>query len=201
MSTVQGVSTQDINAYNQQQIQDFTEGKINITKSDLQSLVSSEIAQGQQPSGQLMDIIDSYDQIDKNGDGISYSDLQTYQNTPKGILDSLGLNSQTLNLQNNLLSLNILNADDSTNDSSSDLTSLLGNSSSSQTSSDDLSSLLLNNLTDSNDSSSLSSNDLTGLLGNSSSTSSYIGSLLQNYSSSNNNTADNNSLSLIDYLS
>lgn len=192
MSVAQGISAQDANAYNQQQIQDFKDGKINITKSDLQNLVSSEISQGQQPSGAIMDIIDSYDQIDKNGDGINSSELQAYQNTSKGILGRLGLSSESLALQSNSLGLDLLNSIDSGNDSSSllpsDSNGLLGNTSTNQTSDNSLTNLMLDNLN-------------TGINNNQSSASSpYLNSLLQSYSSSNPIT-DSNSMSLVDYLS
>jgi len=106
--SVQGTSTQDINTINQQKIQDFKDGKTNITKKDLTGMLSSEIAQGQDLSSDVIDLLDSYDQIDKDGDGISYEEFKTYNNTATGILNSLGLSSSSINNSINTTLLNSL---------------------------------------------------------------------------------------------
>jgi Ca2+-binding EF-hand superfamily protein len=109
--SIQGTSTSatsNITAINQQ-IQDFKDGKTKITKEDLSNIMKSGIQQGQAPSAALMNIYDSYDQIDKNNDGgIDYNELQTYQNTPKGILSSMGISADSINQQINQLSLEYL---------------------------------------------------------------------------------------------
>ena len=144
--SLQGVSTQDTATVNQQKIQDFKDGKINITKKDLGSILSGEITQGQDPSSDLMGIIDSYDKIDKNGDGVSYKEFTTYKSTPAGILSSLGLSSTSINNSINSSLLSYLN--NSNSSTSSQQSSLLnsglfgGNSSDSSTLLDSSSSYL-----------------------------------------------------------
>lgn len=99
----------------QQKIQDFNDGKVNITKEDLKSYISEKKATGEKISSDVEDIIDSYENIDKDGDGISNSELTIY-NAKKSILSSYS--NQNLSL------LNYLN--DSSDSSSDDaLTSLM----------------------------------------------------------------------------
>jgi len=111
----QRISTPDINEINQQ-IQDFQNGKINISKEELTNIVSDEIKQGQDPSNSVLDIIDSYDKIDTNNDGISYDEFKTYKNSPKGLLSFMGISSLSISQQINSLTLGML-GNNSANDS------------------------------------------------------------------------------------
>jgi hypothetical protein len=108
--SVSGSSSSD----NSQQIQDFLNGKINITRNDLKNTVSAMSAEGEKPSQVLLDIIDSYDKIDTNGDGLSYTELKTYKNTPAGILSSLGLSAESLKQRQLNLSISAFLEDNST---------------------------------------------------------------------------------------
>jgi hypothetical protein len=91
VGSIQGSSVSDASTIN---LQDFKDGKVNISKSELKNSVSATIAQGQEPSNALLDIIDSYEKIDTNGDGIGYKELETYKSTPAGIISSMGLSPE-----------------------------------------------------------------------------------------------------------
>lgn len=105
-----------VSELNQQKIQDFKDGKINIKKDELLKSVKDEVVQGKDVSSELMDLVDSYDKIDKNGDGISYDEYTTYKNTPSGLISSLGLSAlSSINTQPSLL--NYLSFDDSSDSS------------------------------------------------------------------------------------
>jgi len=162
------------NSNTSKQIQDFLDGKVNITKSDLQNTVSSAIAQGEEPSDTLLDILDSYDKIDTNGDGLSYEELKTYKNTSAGMLSSLGLSAESLKRKQLDLFVSAFLKDDSTASSSS----LFGST--------DLQDSLLG------DYSSDSTTDSTSA----DSSNSYLDSVLQAYSSSN----TSNTSSILDYI-
>jgi len=108
-------STSDVNTVN---LQDFKDGKVNISKSELKSSVSEMIAQGEEPSDVLLDIVDSYDKIDTNDDGISYKELETYKSTPAGIISSLGLSVESMKRQQLNLFASTFLQDDSTSSSS-----------------------------------------------------------------------------------
>jgi hypothetical protein len=96
-TSVQGAASSAVAELNHQKIQDFKDGKINIKKDDLIKTVKDTIAQGGSVSSDLMDLVDSYEKIDKDGDGISYKEYTTYKNTPAGILSSLGLSNSSVN--------------------------------------------------------------------------------------------------------
>lgn len=123
--TVQGTSSSDINAINQQKIKDFQDGKINISKGELKNLVTSAIAQGETPSNTVVDILDSYDKIDTNGDGINYKEFQTYAKTPAAMLSSLGINTKNMQQQFSLLDTDFLSSSQSS-DSGNMFTPLTG---------------------------------------------------------------------------
>lgn len=117
VSTVQ-TSTTAVSDANQQKLKDFNDKKITLSKKDLQSEVLSALANGEEPSNTLVDIIDSYDKIDTNGDGIGYDELNAYKKSKAGILASLGLSATSAKKQNTLLDLGLLDDSKSTNSSS-----------------------------------------------------------------------------------
>ncbi|GEM_PF-2353937 len=188
---IQGTTT-DISTINQQ-IQDFKDGKAKISKEDLTGLVCSQIKQDQEISATLVDLVDSYEEIDKNHDGIDYSEFETYQNSSQGMLSALGISPGSISRQIDMLSLGIL-GNSSTEDSA-------GTSSQSQQFS------LLNSglFNDSDTSSSSFENLLTGGFDNSStstSTSSLnISQLMQNYINSQTKTDANTNTTNSDILS
>jgi len=122
ISTASTTSTSDINYLTQ--MQDFKDGKINITKSDLTSSVQKSVSNGETVSSTMLDIIDSYDKIDTNGDGISYEELTAYKNSTAGILSSMGLSATSIK-QKELSMVADVFLDDDSDDSSDDLSSLL----------------------------------------------------------------------------
>lgn len=63
-----------------QQMQAFRKGKANISKDDLSSFESVLKAKGAD-TAKIDNLINNYDKIDLNGDGISASELQTYKKT------------------------------------------------------------------------------------------------------------------------
>ncbi|MDD3012325.1 MAG: hypothetical protein PHC34_01310 [Candidatus Gastranaerophilales bacterium] len=135
VGSVQSSSAQDANAISQQ-IQEFKDGKVNITKNDLKSTLANAIAQGEEPSDTVLDIVDSYDKIDTNSDGISYEELETYKNTPAGIISSMGLSPESLKRQQLSLFSSALSENNTTTtsslfDTASTQTSLFSNYSSS----------------------------------------------------------------------
>jgi hypothetical protein len=167
VGSVQGNSTSDINAINQQ-TQDFKDGKTKITKEALTNTLTSTIKQGQEPLVAVIGLMDSYDQIDKNNDGISYDEFETYKSSPKGMLGSLGLSAESIKQQMNTLSLGLLGADS---------TGVLSQPS-----------LLDFGLFDDNNTSSDSSeNSLLGSFDNSSFYNSSISQLMKTYSTTNTN--------------
>jgi len=199
-------ATQDLSAYNQQQIQDFENGKITITKQDLTAMVSSEVSKGEEPSATLVGLLSSYNTIDTTGNGITYSELEKYKSSSSGLLNSLGLNADSLKEQLNKMALTLLGGDSSSSSSGS-IASLLdsNNSSSLLSGSTSSSSSSLSSLFDSEMlSNSSNAYSLLGELSSSSSSStsgssstSSIESLLQNYSSS---SSSSDTLSLANYL-
>jgi hypothetical protein len=123
VGSIQGSSVSDASTIN---LQDFKDGKVNISKSELKNSVSATIAQGQEPSNALLDIIDSYEKIDTNGDGIGYKELETYKSTPAGIISSMGLSPEALKQkQLNLFVSAFLNNNSSNTSSDSYLNSLM----------------------------------------------------------------------------
>lgn len=112
VGSVQGSSTSDVNTV-AQQLQDFKDGKVNISKSDLKKSAASVMTQGQKPSDSVIDIIDSYEKIDTNGDGISYKELESYKNTTAGLLSSLGMSPNAMKQQKLSLFSSVLSQDDS----------------------------------------------------------------------------------------
>jgi len=166
---IQGTTTSDVSVINQK-IQDFKNGKTKITKEELTTLVAGKLSQGEEVSATLTDLIDSYDEIDKNKDGIDYSEFKTYQNSTQGKLSSLGLSSGSLERQLDMLSLQLL---EKNSGSSSSSLLQLGNQMSL------LNSGLYNSDEDSSD--SLSSLLTSSISGSSSSSSQSISQLIQNY--------------------
>jgi hypothetical protein len=74
------------------QLQAFYDGKTTISKSDLTSIVASEVSSGETVNSSIMDLIDSYESIDKNDDGkLTYQEYSTYKNSTAGMLSSLSL--------------------------------------------------------------------------------------------------------------
>ena len=130
-NSVQSATTLDTTAILQKQ-KDFKDGKINIKKDDLQQTVLTAIKKGEDVDTATQALIDSYDKIDKNGDGVSYTELQAYKNTPQGILASLGINANSItkNLPS-LLDTGLFDGNSSLGSSSSLLSSLSGSSTSS----------------------------------------------------------------------
>lgn len=148
VTSVQNSSTTDVSAFNKQ-IQDFKDGKAKITRNDLGSIVAQQVKQGQSPSAAVVNLIGSYDKIDKNGDGISYDEFQSYSSTPAALLANLGITPNSLNSQLNLLNAGILG---NTSSDNSMMSTLLGSSTTSTSSSannNSLSSLLAQNGTSS----------------------------------------------------
>lgn len=94
--TVQSSTSTDASAANAkmlQQMQDFKDGKINITKNDLKENIQAMMSEGEEAPAILLDLYQSYSKIDKNNDGISYKEFETYKNSTAGILNSLGFST------------------------------------------------------------------------------------------------------------
>lgn len=170
VTSVQNTSAQDA----AQKIQDFKDGKINISKADLKKEISDAIANDKTPDESELNIYDSYDKIDTNGDGISYKELQAYNNTKEGLLNSLGISKSSLTNYNNSFALNLLNGGAESTSTSSSLLDYMNNNNSSSDNSSNI--------------------DFTGA--------SSTNSAIQNYLSSNGSSSSNstNSLSLINYM-
>ena len=61
-----------------QQMQNFREGSVNLSKDDLTEMQSDMKSKGLTTPEDLKAIIDSYDKIDGNNDGISYDELSAF---------------------------------------------------------------------------------------------------------------------------
>ena len=68
-----------------QQMQQFKSGQVNIQKSDVQDLQSKLEARGSPKADKLNALLESFDDIDKNDDGISIDELKSFiaENAPK----------------------------------------------------------------------------------------------------------------------
>jgi hypothetical protein len=93
----------------QQQVQDFKDGILNLSKTDIKNDIIKSVTEGSTPSSALMDIYESFNQIDDNGDGLSYEEFETYKNSRTGMLNSLGITSQ-MDLTTNKINTAILSA-------------------------------------------------------------------------------------------
>lgn len=69
------------------QLQDFKNGTLNITKTDLEEYVKTQKDSGKEVSEDVQEIIDSYDRVDMNGDGVSYTELQNF-NVRQDLIES-----------------------------------------------------------------------------------------------------------------
>lgn len=110
----------------QQKITDFENGKVNITKTDLDDYVSEYKANGEDIPDNVQTIIDSYDKIDKDGDGVSNTELSTYNMKTTALASYADFNSSVSLLQ-------YMNSSDS--DTTDSLTSLVSSNISNSTSS------------------------------------------------------------------
>ena len=175
-----------------QMLQNFENGKVNLTKDNLEQIDKTLKSQGNDVSG-LNQIIDHYDSLDPKGTGIDYQEYQVYSNAISGAsLSSLNnlslsyLNSGSLTSSDPALSNFLNTTSTSTDPTTNDIFSVLeGNSTE-----DQLYSLLSN-------SSSKAAQTLAGLFSsssssassttsNSSTSSSYLENLIQNYSNTSN---------------
>lgn len=165
-------ATQDLSSYYQEKIENFQNGKTNITKQDLTDMVSSYIKEGEDPPVSLTGMLSAYSQIDTNGDGISYSEFEDYKGSSAGLLSSLGITADSM--KNYLAQM--------------DLTLLSGSSSS------------VSNLLDAGILGSTSSTgSLISSLGLTS-TSSSVESLIESYNNGTYSAAESSNYSLLDYL-
>lgn len=112
--SVSGVSSTDTYTISQH-MQDFKDGIVNFSKEDLKSNITELLEERQTPSSTIIDLYESYDEIDQNGDGISYEEFKTYQASPQGIINSLGLSSRAD--YTSTIASTLLNAGSSANNS------------------------------------------------------------------------------------
>ena len=102
-------STTSVTSALQQKITDFQNGKVNITKSDLNEYAAEYKANNEEIPDSVQEIIDSYEKIDKNGDGVSQNELTTYNNQQSAISSYSEFDVSLLQYMNS--------SDDSTSDS------------------------------------------------------------------------------------
>lgn len=195
-NSVQSTSVSDTAALLQKQ-KDFQDGKVNIKKDDLQQSVLSAIKSGKNVDVATQSLIDSYDKIDKNGDGVSYTELKAYKNTPQGLLASLGINSNSIT-QNLPTLLDSGLFDDSS--SSSSASSLLSSLSSSASSNNAATSKLLASLSASSGVSTDTTSGLRDLL-NSGTATPEVTNAINSYLEKSGQTDSSSIKSLLDVLS
>lgn len=80
---ISGIPGSNAQVY-RQQFQQFRQGKVNIQKSDLEGLKTSLGTAGSSAATGLDELLSSFDQIDKNQDGISFQELLAFTRAQGG---------------------------------------------------------------------------------------------------------------------